>query len=75
MGVLAKIVEKGRKPINRALASQNVNALFDIGLCYLQGAEGVLRDREKARRILEDLTARNYAPAENILNNPALFRP
>lgn len=65
--------EKGMEHINRALASQNINTLFHLALCYLQGAEGLPRDPEKARQILENLVVRDYAPAKSVLDNPTLF--
>lgn len=69
-----KDAEKGMEYINRALGSQNINALFHVALCYLEGAEGLPRNTEEARRILEELVTREYEPAKSVLDNSALFR-
>lgn len=55
--------KKGMALIDKALASGNPNACYDIAIWYLQGEAGLPQDLPKAREILTSLAKSGYEPA------------
>lgn len=55
--------KKGMELIDKALASGNPNACYDIAIWYLEGEGGLPKDMDKAREILTELAENGYEPA------------
>ena len=58
-----KDAQKGMELIDKALATGNSNAMYDVAIWYLEGSGGLAKNAGKAREILEELESRDYEPA------------
>lgn len=55
--------KKADELVEKALASGNSNAIYDIAIGYLDGTDGFEKNTEKGRTILKGLAERGYEPA------------